>query len=63
MVVQIGNGSAEPGESVSGLEIEWFRLKSSIQEYMMNASLIISHGGEPQRVMGLCVMCDESLGY
>ena len=46
MVVQIGNGSAEPGESsVSGMEIEWFRLKSSIQEYMINASLIISHGG------------------
>ena len=47
MVVQIGNGSAEPGESsVRGMEIEWFRLKSSIQEYMINASLIISHGGQ-----------------
>lgn len=46
LVVQIGNGSTEPGEGVDGLTVEWFRLKSSIHEYMSNASLIISHGGE-----------------
>ena len=46
LVVQIGNGSTEPGEGVDGLTVEWFRLKSSIHEYMSNASLIISHGGK-----------------
>ena len=49
MVVQIGNGATEPGESVQGLEVEWYRLKSSIHEDMKTASLIISHGGERER--------------
>ena len=52
LVVQIGNGSTEPREGVDGLTVEWFRLKSSIHEYMSNASLIISHGGEC-----VCIMC------
>ncbi len=42
VTVQIGRGAFVPAQ---GSEVNWYRYKPSLQEDMMNADLIISHGG------------------
>lgn len=48
MTLQLGNGAYTPpdGQSVEGLEMEWYRFKPSLAPDMKEAALIISHGGE-----------------
>jgi len=46
MTLQIGRGTIEPPEEVSGLLIEHFRYKPSIADNICEASLVISHAGK-----------------
>merc|ERR1712137_815158 len=45
LVIQYGRGQAPSTGSVSGLHVEQFDLRPSIQTYFQNADLVISHGG------------------
>ncbi|XP_035220763.1 UDP-N-acetylglucosamine transferase subunit ALG13 homolog [Stegodyphus dumicola] len=44
IIFQIGRGSVIP-ESSTIIEIEWFRFKDDVTDYIKNASLVIGHGG------------------
>ena len=53
LTLQIGRGSYEPPTppKVAGIQLEFYRFKSSLQEDMQKASLILSHGGKGEKIM------------
>ena len=57
ILLQIGNGSVIPQKcTISGVELDFFKFKPSIDEEIKNASLIVSHAGRIELYTVYCGM-------